>query len=107
MTGCYIIVGLDISQSGYIFPLTLRSIDYAQITPEAPDSCFLFGPNTCRVINADPYTLCLAIWASLQLTWVSMFVFTQFIQVARAMTTYENMTGIRANTSLSNAFTST
>lgn len=107
MTGCYIIVGLDISQSGYIFPLTLRSIDYAQITPEAPDSCFLFGPNTCRVINADPYTLCLAIWASLQLTWVSMLVFTQFIQVARAMTTYENMTGIRANTSLSNAFTST
>ncbi|KAM0482469.1 hypothetical protein ACHAPX_002987 [Trichoderma viride] len=91
----------------YIFPLTTRSTDYAQITPEAPDSCFLFGPNTCRVINADPYTLCLAIWASLQLTWVSMLVFTQFIQVARAMTTYENMTGIRANTSLSNAFTST
>lgn len=46
-------------------------------------------------------------WASLQLLWVSMLLFTQFIQVSRAMTTYENMTGIRANTSLSTAFTST
>lgn len=36
-----------------------------------------------------------------------MLLFTQFIQVARAMTTYENMTGIRVNTSLSTAFTST
>ncbi|GFP51907.1 palmitoyltransferase AKR1 [Trichoderma asperellum] len=80
---------------------------YAQITPDASDSCILFGPGFCRLINADSYTLFLAMWASLQLTWVSMLVFTQFIQVARAMTTYENMTGIRAGTSLSTAFTST
>jgi palmitoyltransferase len=85
----------------------ILSPDFEQITPEASDSCTLFGPTICRLVNADSYTLFLAMWASLQLTWVSMLVFTQFIQVSRAMTTYENMTGIRAGTSLSTAFTST
>ncbi|UKZ76980.1 palmitoyltransferase akr1 [Trichoderma virens FT-333] len=80
---------------------------YEQITPSASETCTLFGPSVCKYINADSYTLFLAIWASLQLLWVSMLLFTQFIQVSRAMTTYENMTGIRVNSSMSTAFTST
>ena len=32
-------------------------------------------------------------WAALQLTWVTMLLFVQFVQIARAMTTWENMKG--------------
>lgn len=48
-------------------------------------------------------------WASLQLTWVGMLLFVQFIQVTRGMTTYENMFGIEHHSaaSLNSAFTST
>ena len=35
----------------------------------------------------------LLIWAALQLTWVTMLLFVQIVQIARAMTTYENMRG--------------
>lgn len=48
----------------------------------------------CRLVNADAYTLLLTVWANLQLIWVTMLVFTQLVQVSRAMTTFENMTGI-------------
>jgi hypothetical protein len=33
------------------------------------------------------------IWAALQLTWVTMLLFVQLIQISRAMTTWENMRG--------------
>jgi palmitoyltransferase len=47
----------------------------------------------CRVVNADAYTLILVAWATLQLTWITMLLFVQLVQVSRAMTTYENMMG--------------
>lgn len=56
--------------------------------------CTILSQNLCQIFNTDPYTILLGIWASLQLTWVSMLLFVQFVQVARAMTTYENMYGI-------------
>jgi hypothetical protein len=50
----------------------------------------------------------LGIWGTLQLTWVSMLIFVQFIQVARAMTTYENMYGVQDGSGgAMTAFTST
>lgn len=69
----------------------------------------MLASNLCRVVNADSYSLLLAIWVSLQLTWVSMLLFVQFLQVSRAMTTYENMYGVntRPAASLASAFTST
>ncbi|KAL1858979.1 palmitoyltransferase akr1 [Diaporthe australafricana] len=75
----------------------------------ASDQCNIFGPTVCQVINTDTYTVLLGFWANLQLTWVGMLLFVQFIQVARAMTTYENMFGVNnvAASSLTSAFTST
>jgi len=32
-------------------------------------------------------------WATLQLTWVTMLLFVQLVQISRAMTTWENMRG--------------
>lgn len=43
---------------------------------------------------------------TLQLTWVSMLLFVQFVQISRAMTTYENMYGIH-DANATPAFTST
>ncbi|KAK5989733.1 Palmitoyltransferase AKR1 [Cladobotryum mycophilum] len=80
---------------------------YQGISANASESCNVLGPGICKLINADAFTLILALWATLQLTWVSMLLFTQFVQVSRAMTTFENMTGIRTGASLSSAFTST
>ena len=40
------------------------------------------------------------------MSWVFMLVFTQLVQVSRAMTTYENMFGIQ-DTAITSAFTST
>ena len=44
-------------------------------------------------MNADPFTLILVIWTALQMTWVTMLLFVQLVQISRAMTTYENMLG--------------
>jgi palmitoyltransferase len=89
--------------------LTSPVPDFTSVAPSASDQCNILAPSLCRVINADAYSLLLAIWASLQLTWVSMLLFVQFIQVSRAMTTYENMFGVntRPAASLASAFTST
>lgn len=45
------------------------------------------------MVNYDAYTTVLMIWAALQLTWVTMLLFVQLVQISRAMTTYENMRG--------------
>lgn len=92
--------------------LSLDVILYSYFTTSlgtASDECSIFGPGICKILNADTYTLLVSIWANLQLTWVGMLLFVQFVQVARAMTTYENMFGVShaAASSLTSAFTST
>ena len=53
----------------------------------------------------------LAAWATLQLTWVTMLLAVQFVQISRAKTTYESMRGrtehsSRASEALTAALTS-
>ncbi|CAJ2505928.1 Uu.00g000580.m01.CDS01 [Anthostomella pinea] len=71
--------------------------------------CLILSESVCNIFSSDPYSMLVGIWATLQLTWVSMLIFVQFVQVARAMTTYENMYGIQdgSATSLGSTFTST
>ncbi|KAI0602944.1 hypothetical protein F4775DRAFT_5180 [Biscogniauxia sp. FL1348] len=82
---------------------------FSEMPQTASTECLVLSESLCRVLNADPYSLLVGIWAALQLTWVSMLIFVQFVQVARAMTTYENMYGIQdgSASSLISAFTST
>ncbi|KKA28087.1 hypothetical protein TD95_003621 [Thielaviopsis punctulata] len=79
---------------------------FTTTTESADSSCSILSPALCQIVNADAYTLLLGIWISIQLVWVSMLISVQFIQVARAMTTFENMFGIR-DASATLAFTST
>ncbi|CRK44203.1 hypothetical protein BN1723_000889 [Verticillium longisporum] len=76
------------------------------VSINASDSCSILSPTLCKIVNADGYTAVLSIWITVQLTWVSMLLFVQFVQVSRAMTTFENMYGIR-DASATSAFTST
>ncbi|KAF1733502.1 hypothetical protein MY5147_005502 [Beauveria neobassiana] len=80
---------------------------FSSISANASDQCNVLSPSLCKMVNADAYTLLLGAWITLQLTWVSMLVATQLIQVSRAMTTYENMMGISTGQNASTAFTST
>lgn len=70
-------------------------LDYEGLDDRSKGSteCNLLAPSLCRLVNADPYTLVVMIWAALQLTWVTMLLFVQLVQISRAMTTYENMRG--------------
>lgn len=98
----------------YIISLTLAIISYDwllyhyfnNIPEKASEVCNVLSPTLCRIVNFDAYAALLGVWATLQLIWVTMLLFTQFIQVARAMTTYENMYGIRDAASIT-ALTST
>ena len=55
--------------------------------------CAVLSPELCGVLNKDPFTIVLSIWAAFQLTWVTMLLCVQLLQVARNLTTYESMRG--------------
>jgi hypothetical protein len=55
--------------------------------------CSIISEDLCKIFNKDPYTIVLSIWAAFQLTWVTMLLCVQLLQVARNLTTYESMRG--------------
>ncbi|KAK5146745.1 hypothetical protein LTR04_000982 [Oleoguttula sp. CCFEE 6159] len=55
--------------------------------------CAILGPSFCVQLSKDPFTLITNAWGILQLIWVTMLLFVQLIQIARAQTTYESMRG--------------
>lgn len=57
----------------------------------AADSCHILTPAICTYALRDPYTVALSLWALIQLVWIAMLVVVQSIQIAKNMTTYENM----------------
>jgi palmitoyltransferase ZDHHC13/17 len=98
----------NISVSSYLEnrgPLT-SATDFGRVSADASDQCSVLSASLCKIVNSDPYALILAMWVTLQLSWVFMLLFVQFIQVSRAMTTYENMYGVH-DASITSAFTST
>lgn len=69
------------------------SLDFDTIRQTGSPDCNILAEELCRVVNSDPYTLLLVIWSTLQLTWVTMLMIVQLVQISRAMTTWENMRG--------------
>ena len=55
--------------------------------------CNIISDELCQMLNKDPFTIVLSIWAAFQLTWVTMLLCVQLLQVARNLTTYESMRG--------------
>lgn len=67
-------------------------------TPKAVE-CAVLSPNLCKIFEKDPFTIVVSIWAAFQLTWVTMLLCVQLLQVARNLTTYESMRGhLHSNT---------
>ena len=69
-------------------------LDLGSLPSPSSAECNILSESICNVILRDNSTVILSFWSALQLTWVSMLVFVQCIQVARAITTYESMRGI-------------
>ncbi|KAF3043680.1 Palmitoyltransferase zdhhc13 [Didymella heteroderae] len=57
------------------------------------DDCNVLSDDLCEILNKDPSTIVLSIWAAFQLTWVTMLLCVQLLQIARNLTTYESMRG--------------
>ncbi|KAH0537006.1 hypothetical protein FGG08_006178 [Glutinoglossum americanum] len=65
---------------------------YFGTLPEPSDlECNILSQSLCRILNSDPFTAILTVWVSLQLTWITMLLLVQLVQISRAQTTYENM----------------
>ena len=56
-------------------------------------SCSIAAEWVCETLSADPFTIIITAWIGLQITWVTMLVIVQSVQVARATTTFEAMRG--------------
>lgn len=79
--------------AGIVFFVRLALTYLIALPPGAADTCNLLGPELCAEFNKDSFTVLTTTWAALQLTWPTMLVFVQLIQIARALTTRENMKG--------------
>jgi hypothetical protein len=67
---------------------------YLEAAPAAgTNQCNIFAESICGILNKDTFTVILTIWAALQLTWVTMLLFVQLVQISRATTTWESMRG--------------
>lgn len=55
--------------------------------------CTLLQPDLCDYYNRDTFTLVTIIFTVAQLSWVTMLLFVQLVQISRAQTTLENMRG--------------
>ncbi|MCJ1310562.1 Palmitoyltransferase zdhhc17 [Agyrium rufum] len=69
----------------------LRNLEV--LPPPASSTCNILAEGICNIILRDNYAVVLAIWAALQLTWVTMLFFVQGVQIAMGRTTYESMHG--------------
>jgi hypothetical protein len=55
--------------------------------------CNVLSEDLCKILNKDPFTIILTIWTAAQLSWVTMLLVVQLLQIARNLTTYESMRG--------------
>ncbi|KZF21557.1 Palmitoyltransferase akr1 [Xylona heveae TC161] len=78
-------------EAGIIIFVTLV-LSYLEATPSpTPAQCNVLSAEICSILLKDPFTIVLTIWTCLQLTWVTMLLVVQLVQISRAQTTYESM----------------
>jgi ankyrin repeat protein len=66
---------------------------YMELLPASatPQTCNILTPPLCSLVLRDPWTVTLTLWATLQLTWVTLLLVVQTLQISKNQTTYENM----------------
>ena len=65
----------------------------ASIPPPEDTKCNVLSQELCSWVLRDTWTVALTLWTLLQLVWVTMLIVVQSIQIAKNMTTFENMKG--------------
>ncbi|KAH6712082.1 hypothetical protein BKA61DRAFT_609575 [Leptodontidium sp. MPI-SDFR-AT-0119] len=95
-------------EAGLFFLVRIALGYFENLSESGSPDCNILAEPLCHIVNSDPYTLVLVIWGVLQLTWVTMLLFVQLVQISRAMTTWENMRGSHHDhgSKVSEAFTS-
>lgn len=73
--------------------ILITRTDLAALPTSGPSQCNIISDSLCAVLTKDPYTIVLTTFTCLQLTWVTMLIVVQLVQIARAQTTFENMRG--------------
>ena len=71
--------------------LNMPDLETIDVSKDA--ECSVLADDLCGILNKDPFTIIITIFVTFQLTWVSMLLAVQLIQVARNLTTYESMRG--------------
>src|SRR2546421_7840948 len=64
-------------------------IDIAAMPLPSNAQCKILPMEICQPLVIDAYTTILAIWAALQLTWLTLLVVVQYYQITRGITTHE------------------
>jgi palmitoyltransferase ZDHHC13/17 len=72
---------------------TLILLDLEALPEPTEAECNILSESLCLILLKDPYTIVLTLFTAVQLTWVTMLILVQLLQIARAQTTYENMRG--------------
>ncbi len=68
------------------------ALAYLDSLPAPSDTtCHILSPALCSFALRDTWTVALSIWTFLQLTWVTMLLIVQSVQIAKNQTTFENM----------------
>jgi hypothetical protein len=86
--------------------LKLTHTDLETINRPKGVTCNVISDDLCEILNKDSFTIAVTIWAALQLTWVTMLLCVQMLQVARNLTTYESMRGHLHNHTTADALNS-
>jgi hypothetical protein len=77
----------------YIGDEKLTHTDLETIEKPKNVTCNILSDDLCEELNKDPFTIVVSIWAAFQLSWVTMLLCVQMLQIARNLTTYESMRG--------------
>ncbi|KAK9464469.1 hypothetical protein V1512DRAFT_268292 [Lipomyces arxii] len=51
--------------------------------------CMVLNPELCAALQHDPFTVYVAVWTGMQLTWVTFLSVVQLFQISRAVTSNE------------------
>ncbi|RMZ90320.1 hypothetical protein DV736_g2456, partial [Chaetothyriales sp. CBS 134916] len=77
---------------GLFVYVRLVLVYFASLPPPPKETkCNLLSADLCTWVLRDTWTLAVTVWGLVQLVWVTMLIVVQSIQVAKNMTTYENM----------------
>jgi hypothetical protein len=91
---------------GYIYDEKLIYTDLETLEKPKNVTCNVISDDLCEEFNKDPFTIVVSIWAAFQLSWVTMLLCVQMLQIARNLTTYESMRGHLHNHTAADALNS-